>query len=690
MLAGLRDGRNRADDTRRVADHEARVSGSAPLGRPRRASRQGMGLGLLVAALLGVGSAGVDVAGAQRPAGIERPLPHPIRPLPGYVAAVEAGTRSETGAPGPAYWQNSASYVLNARLLPDAKRLEGTARITFHNASPDTLTNLHLELTQNFHAPGAARDEQAEVTGGIELRRLTVAGRTLTTGTSGPRYQVFGARLVILPPTPVAPGTSVDLEIDYAFNIPQAGIGERMGWSGDDLFFIAYWYPQMTVYDDVVGWHPDIFTGTTEFYSNFADYDVTIEAPAGWVVMGTGEMVEPERSLAPEVLERWRAAAASDEPVRVWSAGDPSPTVAGENGVVRWRFTASSVRDVAFSATRASNWDALRTPVGDRDGDGATDYTVINSFWRPSAPLWSEVARYAAHSIDFLSRYTGLPYPWPHMTAVEGEGIIGGGMEFPMMTLMGPYTANGAQALYAVTAHELAHMWVPMQVASDERRYSWLDEGLTTFNENQSKTEYFPGIDHDLADMRTYLTWAATGNEGEIMRLSAHHYNSNAYAIASYMKPATAMVALRAVLGEDVFLQAYRTFLAEWRFKHPYPWDMWSTFERVSGRDLDWFWSGWYYETWTMDHAVESVTAGSGGTTVTIRDEGDLIMPVHLRVTFADGATEDHVIPVDDWLAGRRTATLTLPAGRAVARVEIDPDLDFPDIDRDDNVWVAP
>ena len=421
-----------------------------------------------------------------------RPLPPPVDIPAEFRAAIAAGTRTTTGAPGPRYWTQTASYRLNARLLPEQKRLEGSAVITYKNNSPDTLSNLHIDLTQNFHKADAVRLESAEVTGGVEIKRVAVDKQELRSAGQGPRYQVFGTRMAILPARPVPPGASTEIAIDWAFTIPQAGAGERMGWDGDNLFFLAYWYPQMAVYDDVVGWHPDQFLGTTEFYADFASYDLTVNVPAGWVVMGTGRLSNAAEVLAPAIHQRLQRAEASDSVVHVITAQDfANATLPGQNGRLRWNFVSDSVRDVAFSVTRASLWDAARTAVGDRNGDGRTDYTRVDAFYRAAAPRWRNSVRYSQHAIRFQSGYLGIPYPWPHMTAVEAAEIIGGGMEYPMMTLIGDYNAQGDSALYYVTAHEEGHMWFPMLIATDERRYSWMDEGTTSFNENQARNDFF-------------------------------------------------------------------------------------------------------------------------------------------------------------------------------------------------------
>ncbi len=622
-------------------------------------------------------------------AAVRRPLPEPVVPPLAYQRAVGRGTRTESGEPGANYWQQWSRYRLDARLDTEQRRLEGRAEISYHNRSPDSLVMLHLELAQNLHAPGVVRNEPAEVTGGVELHRVMLDGRELRPDAEQPPgYQLEGTRLVLIPVAPIPSGDSVAISIDYSFSIPQAGGGQRMGYSGDDLFFLAYWYPHMIVYDDIVGWHPDPFLSLAEFYHGFGSYDITIDAPAGWLVRSTGRQLNEEETFSPQVLQRFRQAAVSDEPTTVLSAADDiSPTRAGQRGRVRWRFRADSVRDVAFSATRRANWDVARTAVGDLSGDGRTDHARIEAVYRATAPRWGNVVRYSQHAITFLSDYLAMSYPWPHMTAVEGGSIIGGGMEFPMMTIMGDYNAAGDSALYYVTAHELAHMWVPMIVSTDERRYSWIDEGITTFNENQARNSFFPGIDHNLPDQETYIGLAHSDQEGEIMRWSNYHHTLPAYIIASYMKPATVLHALRGVLGEDTFNRAYHQFLRRWAYRHPYPWDMWRTFESVSGRDLEWFWRSWYYQTWVLDQAVASVTAVPGGTRIVVEDHGEVPMPVRLAITTDDGSTIREEIPVDGWLTGARSVSVTVSTARPVTRVEIDPERYFPDIDRDNNVW---
>jgi hypothetical protein len=217
-----------------------------------------------------------------------------------------------------------------------------------------------------------------------------------------------------------------------------------------------------------------------------------------------------------------------------------------------------------------------------------------------------------------------------------------------------------------------------------------MDEGTTTFNENQARAEFRPGDTGDADERQNYLGVARAGLEGEIMRWSDYQYPGPAYGIASYQKPATLLVTLRAMLGDDLFTRAFQEYLRRWRYKHPTPWDFFNTFNSVTGRNFDWFWRTWYYETWTMDQAVASVTPGTDGTTIVVEDRGLAPMPVRLTITRTDGTVEQAEIPVETWLRGARTAEYLVVGRLGVAAVEIDAAQVFPDVDRSNNRWAAP
>lgn len=619
----------------------------------------------------------------------ERPIPYPVEEPTNFQVAVNNGTRTLTGKPGENYFTNFAEYKLDAELSPEDTMLYGEADIIYTNNSPDTLNILIFELTQNLHKQGVPRKDFAEITGGMNISRMAVAGNELQqVERFQPGYLIRGTNLLAIPGTRLIPGENLEIEIDWNFKIPQAGASGRMGYSQDNLFFLAYWFPHIATYDDLQGWFADDFTGNAEFYHDFGNYEVNITAPAQWLVMSTGEFLNPKEVLTSETYDRYQQAAESDEVITIVGKEDlGKATQAKEDSTITWRFNAKNVRDVAFSATLESQWDALRTPVGDVDGDGQTDYSRINAFWRNSAPLWEDAAEYTAHSISTLSEYTGFPYPWPHMTSVEGADIIGGGMEFPMMTVIGSYNGASTHALYDVTAHEIAHMWIPMVVSTNERRHAWMDEGATTFHEAQARWDKFPDSFNRLAEFEPYLSYSGTSFEGEIMRWSDYHYPGPAYGVASYPKPGSVLIALQGVLGEDVFTEAWQTFITRWAYKHPTPHDMFNTFEDVSGKELDWFWRAWYYETWTLDQAVAEVKQENNQATIVVKDLGEVPMPVDLSITFEDGSETTTRIEVEEWLKGLRETSVTIDTPSPVSKVVIDAEHYYPDVVRYNNTW---
>jgi hypothetical protein len=618
-----------------------------------------------------------------------RPIPYPVTPPAEFQNAVSKGTRTATGKPGAQYWQQWATYKLTAKLDVEKHLLEGTGKIVYYNRSPDTLSQVVFHLYQNLHQAGARRNEPEQVTPGMELRLLTVAGQQIAKDTRmGAGYQVDGTTLSLRLPRALAPGDSVSIGAEWAFLIPQNGAG-RMGWSQQNLMFLAYWYPQIAVYDDVGGWHRDQYLGTAEFYMGYADYDVTIDSPKGWIVMATGELQNADSVLSDPVIQRLKKAETSDEVVSIIGTEDiysNRSTKSGKKDRLSWHYVARNVRDVAFSASKESKWDAVRVPVGDRNGDGQPDYARVDALYRAIAPRWQQSAKYGRHSIDFLSRFTGYPYPWSHMSIVEAEDIISGGMEYPMMTSIGALNESDDSTVYAVTVHELAHMWIPMIAGADETRYGWIDEGTTDFNETQGRKDIYKGSDPEGSERQQYLRVAGTSREDAMMRWTDFQL-PGAYLVSSYQKPATVLYALRGVVGEDAFMRGLRSFIRDWAFKHPTPWDFFNSFNTAAGKDLWWFWRSWYYETWTVDQAVTGVEARADSTIITVEDKGLVPMPARLTVTLASGQTMQREVPVETWLAGARKTTIAIPAGSTVTKVEIDAAGAFPDIDRANNVW---
>ncbi len=634
---------------------------------------------------------------AQEAVPVARAIPAPITPPAEYRRSVERGWRSQDGSPGHSYWQQGGAYDITASLEPESGRLEGSVRIRYAHNAPITLNTVWLHLHQNFHREGVLRNREGEITGGVTLTRVAAAGRALEERTSlsdGPGYRVTGTLMELRPSGPLQQGDTLRLEIDFSLIVPQEGIDGRMGHTEDrGTYFIGYWFPKMAVLDDLRVWDAEPFLGRAEFYDGFADYTVALTVPEQWSVMATGTLQNPEQVFSALTLERLAAAAISDTLVTIGALAERTAnTVTREvtGGLLTYRFSARNVRDFAWTASNTQRWDATSAAVPDRDGDDSGERVLIHSFWQEDrAPLWAEAWRFGKQSVEYHSTYTGLTYPWPHMTLVEGAGIIGGGMEFPMMTVMGSYEGREPQALFATVSHEVAHMWVPMIVGSNEKRYAWIDEGSATYLENQSSMEFWPGVDHHRVDARAYLQIAGSSAEQVIMRHSDWYEPGSGFGIAAYTKPAVLMVSLREILGVETWEAAYRAFVSEWAYKHPTPWDFFATVERFAERDLDWFWTSFYHETWTVDHSVGEVTSRAGrGPTIVIEDVGLAPYPAQVRIRTSAGGTIERAVPVEHWLAGNRRYEITLDPGvGAVTRVELDPAGYAPDVDRANNIW---
>lgn len=651
--------------------------------------------GPVAAAAGGAEALAAPTEAGARPAAGNRGLRHGATPADSRVVipvprafrrAVEAGTRTPTGEPGPRYWQQRVDYVIEASLEPATALLRGSERIRYRNNSPDTLQHIFLHLYQNIFAPGNPRNRPVPVTGGMTVDRLVVQGRPrLLPPPERPLPTIVAVELE----RPLAPGGEAELSIDWHFTVPPPG-APRTGHDNREVFAIAQWYPQIAVYDDVRGWHRDPYLGEGEFYTEYGDFDVTLRVPAGWLVAATGVLQNPEEVLTDETRRRLAAALETDTVVHVLTERDVKNgtlTRPAPDGWLTWRYRAENVRDFAWAASNRYLWDATRAASPDADGDGQGEVVAIHVLYRPGKRNWDQGARFARHAVETHAA-NWYPYPYPHMTVTEG--VISGGMEYPMITFIGG--ERSPFSLYTVISHEIGHMWFPMMVGSNETAYAWMDEGLTTFIENLAAELIFPEERPRLSDARHYLEVAGSDNETEIMRHADLYGPFGNRGVASYSKPAAVLTALRHVLGTQTFDRALREYVRRWFNRHPMPHDLFNTFESVAGRDLDWFWYPWFYTTRVLDQAVNVVrqerTAAGYRVTVVVGDLGEIPMPIDLALTLDNGQTMRVLLDVEAW-NGLQEYTFQSEVPRPLARVELDPDAYSPDVNRENNVWVA-
>lgn len=628
---------------------------------------------LLLSFALLIGS--VATAHAQ-----QRPIPDPVVPPPRWDAAIDAGTRTQTGMPGPNYWTNRAHYDIEATLSPETRTLQGQATITYTNRSPDSLDQLVVHLRQNIYKEGSARRTALATPGGMHLAHVAVDGQPIA---ERPRsaevgYDIHNTVMRIDPPSDVAPGDTVRLDFGWSYRLRKKGPAPRQGTDGE-VYFVAYWYPQMSVYDDVQGWDTDPFLQHAEFYMGYADYDVAFTVPEGWLVGATGTLQNAGAVLTPMVRERLKTARRSDTTVTVVGAEERSAGIStrtSESEHLTWRFRAEDVRDVAIGTSDRYVWDATVAHAG-----GGTS-ALIHSLYRPDRNAWNRAAEYGQFSIEYLSKRL-TPYPYPHMTLVEG--FVGGGMEYPMITILHG-EGSTAQGLHRTALHEIAHQWFPMMVGSEETDHIWMDEGLVTYWTREGQLAFWDDEIDPWAPSSDYFDRAGTARETAPWRHGDLFPSVGALVTASYDKTSRMLRALERISGAQAFRGAFRTYAEQWTRKHPYPYDLFNIFEAELGRDLGWLWTSFLDETWTLDQAIARVTTSNERVEVVVSDHGRMPMPVFIAVTYADGSTRTARIPVDVWLEGRREATATLPGG-TVTRVEIDPEQYLPDVDRDNNVW---
>ncbi|MCB9889265.1 MAG: M1 family metallopeptidase [Planctomycetes bacterium] len=611
-------------------------------------------------------------------------MPYPIPHDRAWERAVKKETRTMTGKPGAKYWTDYASYKIEAELEPERAQVSGRAEMTYHNRSPSSVRSVLVHLRQNVHKSGSLRNTFVEITGGVKIDGVEFGGEPLkSTNGRGVGYAIRGTVMSVRLPERIRSGAKGTLTIRWSYRVPKRG-APRNGHENNNLFYLGYWYPQFAVHEDVDGWVAEQYMANAEFYMGYADYDLRFTAPKGWLVRATGELENAKDVLTDTALQRLDEARKGRDIVHVIAQEDlesgkvTRPTDAEK---LTWHFVAKHVRDLAVSVSNQYVWDATHAVIKDRDGPGKDGVAMIHAVYRPRMRGHRGAAEWARHTIEYMSAKV-YPYQWPHMTVCEG--VIGGGMEFPMMTIIGSSGGLG------VTAHELIHMWFPMLVGSNEKAHAWQDEGLTSFFTTLC-TAAFRKADESVAagrrDNSMYMLMAAGGESAPCMTHGDLYPGGNAYGFTSYAKTAAILHQLRGMLGDEVFFAAMREYVTDWAFKHPYPQDLFHTFDRVAKRDLGWYFRTWFYETWTLDQAIESVQPNAEGTQLVVEDKGYATYPTEIEVTYRGGRKETLKIPVEHWLSGKRTKKLQL--GKDVVGVVLDPRRITLDISRRNNVWSA-
>ncbi|GAB7256343.1 M1 family metallopeptidase [uncultured Polaribacter sp.] len=644
--------------------------------------------------------------------------------------------RTASGAPGIKYTQQKVDYNMDIVLDDENTRIYGEETITYHNNSDDTLQYLWVQLDQNMRAadsktpdiqsssiPGKtskARFDKSYINapfdGGFKIDHVK------NIDNSDLSYTINQTMMRINLAQPLASGEKFQFKIKWWYNINNHRTdGGRSGYehfkeNGNNNYVIAQFYPRMCVYDNVEGWQNDQFWGRSEFALEFGDFTVNITTPDDHMLGATGVLKNPEDVFSKKELKRIEKARKTfDNPVVIRTQEEAEKIEKKKSKKTKtWKFYAENVRDYAFATSRKFIFDAMAVNI-----NGKT--VMAESLYSKEAnPLYGDHStRAVAQTLKTYSRYT-FDYPYHKAISVDGQM----GMEYPQICFNpgrpnpdGTYSDRVKYRMIKVTIHEVGHNFFPMIVNSDERQWTWMDEGLNSYMEMLAELDY----DKDFPITRGYpknIVRYMAGDQSRIAPIMSKGDNVYSFGNNAYGKPATALWILReTIMGKELFDHAFKTYAKRWKFKHPTPADFFRTMEDASGVDLDWFWRGWFYTTDVTDIGIKEVKKfyaedanentinfiqdKSAGLTikkpksakqkyfyeVTYNKPGGLVMPIIIELTYADGTKEKKTYPAQIWRYNDKEVTKAIHSDKQITKIVIDPDLETADVDVSNNTF---
>ncbi len=589
--------------------------------------------------------------------------------------AIEKGTRSMDGKPGKNYWQNFGRYSITITAAPPNRMIKGTEDIVYVNNSPDTLKNPIIRIILNSHTPGAARQFPASenyLTSGVHIDRYAENGVDKKWQEQG-KQTVNRVRLT----KPLAPHDSVKLSFDWHYDVSiESG---REGAIDSTTFFLAYFYPRVSVIDDYNGWDRTMFVEAQEFYNDFNDYTFNVTVPKNFIVWATGDLINPTEVLQPAYAKLLTESMSTDSVLHIATQSDiDAKKVTAQNATNTWKWKAKYVPDVTIAISNRYVWDAASVVVDEKTRRRASVQAAFDN----TSKDFHDMVKYGQHSLSWLSlNWPGVPYPYQKTTIVQGYAD----MEYPMM--VNDNTQEDPNFARFVAEHEIAHTWFPFYMGINETRFGFMDEGwATTF-------EYLIGtadLGKDYADnlfkqFRVSYWINDPSSEQDIPIITPSNILSGA-ALGNneYGKAALGYLAVKDMLGDAAFKKCLHEFMNRWNGKHPTPWDMFYSFNDASGQNLNWFWSNWFFSNNYIDLAVKEVK----GTTITIENIGGYVAPFDVAIEYADGTKETlHQTPAV-WKANQKTTTIKLATKKKVKSIVIDGGI-FMDADTKNNSWKA-
>jgi len=580
-----------------------------------------------------------------------------------FKTSITKKTRTMEGTLGVNYWQNRADYKIKAQLNPQTRVLNGSEEILYSNNSNDTLSILVFNLYQDLFKKGVSRDwdmGNIDLTDGVKIMSLNIDGKEINLN----RIRHNSTKMMVRLDNFFPPKTKHTIKIEWSFVFPGT-LTIRMGTYDTTNFMVAYWYPKIAVYDDVMGWAKIPHTGKCEFYHEFGNYDVELTAPENYIMWSTGVLQNSEELFTKRYLDRINAASKSDEVIHIVTKEDRKDgKILKNKGANIWKFKSTNSPDFAFAMSDKYIWDATSVNTGSRR-------VSINAAYKTDSKDFHLVANLARKSLEFYSfDIPKVEYPYPQLALFNGDG----GMEFPGMVNDGDFDDYNA-TLY-VTAHEIGHSYFPFNTGLNEQSSAWMDEGMITFlprffvkaNTKDSNYVAFKDI------IETYNKQAGSSMEIPLMIPSTN--TGYAYRYHAYNRSSVAFLTLYNYLGKEKFTSALKEFATIWEQKHPYPYDFFFTFNKVAGEDLAWFWKPWFYEMGYADLAIGKIENNK----LQILNKGGFPVGVNLKVSI-----NDKIVTInrkaDVWKNGVSEIWIDLPEGeihQLMLDTEVTPDA-FPE-----------
>lgn len=591
--------------------------------------------------------------------------------------AFDKGTRSPDGKPGKNYWQNTGHYNISITVLPPNRTVKGTEQVTYFNNSPDTLKRLNMKLILNIHRAGATRFRSTTpdyITPGMQVDSIFVNGERKPWDND----KALGTNQYVELSTPLLPHNSLKLNITWHYEVSLKS--EREGLIDPTTFYIGYFYPRVSVYDDYNGWDRLEFNDRQEFYNDFNDYTLSVTVPKNFIVWATGILQNPEQVLQPEYIKRMKQSMISDSVVHIVTAADlAKKNVTTQNELNTWVWKANDISDVVTAVSDHYDWDGASTIVD----DAAHRRASMQAAFDDKSEDFHLAVKWGLHTLHWLSHnIPGVPYPFPKMTAFQGFAD----MEFPMMVNDSHETdLPDAQLLQD---HEMAHTYFPFYMGINETRYGYMDEGWATTLElflNEDEVGKQKALDiYRNGRIKPYITDPSSSEDLPIITPTSELVGG--YAHNAYGKASLSYLALKDLLGDQLFLKALHVYMGNWHGKHPIPWDFFNSINSGSGMNLNWFFYNWFFTNNYIDIALKNVMKDGNGYMLAVQNIGGFAIPFDVKLTYADGSTQTvHQTPVV-WQYNQKQISVHIKTGKTISSVTLDNGI-FMDADVSNNTW---